>query len=84
MEKAGNALRLAAMQAAPRCGAHARRTGEPCRGPAMANGRCRMHGGKAGRKPTHGRYTKAAIEERREVRAILQRVRKLFDLHADV
>ena len=30
----------------------------------MANGRCRMHGGKAGRKPTHGRYTKAAIEER--------------------
>jgi hypothetical protein len=26
----------------------------------MKNGRCRMHGGKAGRKPTHGRYTKAA------------------------
>ena len=26
------------------CGARAR-AGHPCRGPAMANGRCRMHGG---------------------------------------
>jgi hypothetical protein len=30
--------------AAPRCGAKTRR-GRPCRAPAMANGRCRMHGG---------------------------------------
>ena len=30
---------------APRCGAKARTTGCPCRGPAMPNGRCRMHGG---------------------------------------
>jgi len=29
---------------APRCGAQTRRHA-PCRGPAMANGRCRMHGG---------------------------------------
>jgi hypothetical protein len=29
---------------APRCGARTRR-GCPCRGPAMTNGRCRMHGG---------------------------------------
>jgi hypothetical protein len=43
----------------------------------MKNGRCRMHGGKAGRKPTHGRYTKAAIAARRDVRAIL---RALTDL----
>jgi hypothetical protein len=28
----------------PRCGAKTRR-GIPCKGPAMANGRCRMHGG---------------------------------------
>ena len=26
----------------------------PDRGPAMKNGRCRMHGGTARRKPTHG------------------------------
>jgi glucans biosynthesis protein len=40
--------------------------------------RCRMHGGKAGRKPIHGRYSKAAIESRREVRAILRAVRALI------
>lgn len=28
-----------------KCGAHARSTGKPCRAPALANGRCRMHGG---------------------------------------
>jgi hypothetical protein len=38
-----------------------------------------MHGGKAGRKPTHGRYTKAAIADRREVRAILRALRDLLD-----
>jgi hypothetical protein len=31
---------------APRCGARTRK-GTPCRAPAMANGRCRMHGGKS-------------------------------------
>jgi hypothetical protein len=48
------------------CGAKTRgeRGGRPCRGLAMGNGRCRMHGGKSG-GPTgsrngayrHGRYT---------------------------
>jgi hypothetical protein len=40
-----------------------------CRARALKNGRCRMHGGKAGRKPTHRRYTRAAIAERRGTRA---------------
>ena len=31
---------------APRCGAKTRK-GTSCNGPAMANGRCRMHGGKS-------------------------------------
>src|SRR6185437_9895589 len=31
---------------APRCGARTRQ-GCPCKGPAMRNGRCRMHGGKS-------------------------------------
>ena len=31
---------------APRCGAHTR-VGNPCRSPAMPNGRCRMHGGRS-------------------------------------
>ena len=28
-----------------RCGAQSKRTGKPCRQPAMANGRCRLHVG---------------------------------------
>jgi hypothetical protein len=35
-------------------------------------------GGKAGRKPTHGRYTKAAIKEHREVRNLLLTFRELL------
>ena len=39
----------------------------------MANGRCRMHGGKStGRPAIHGRYTKAAIAERRRDRALIR------------
>jgi hypothetical protein len=33
--------------AAPRCGARSKRTGEPCQGAAMPNGRCKFHGGKS-------------------------------------
>src|SRR5215472_11508713 len=33
--------------AAPRCGARSKRTGKPCRGAAMPNGRCKLHGGRA-------------------------------------
>ena len=32
--------------AAPRCGARSKRTGKPCQGAAMPNGRCKLHGGK--------------------------------------
>lgn len=28
-----------------KCGAHARSTGKPCQMKALANGRCRLHGG---------------------------------------
>ena len=68
------------MQLAPRCGAYARTTGKPCQSPAMANGRCRMHGGKStGRPAIHGRYTKAAIAERRDFRDALRLLRELID-----
>jgi hypothetical protein len=39
--------------AAPRCGARSKRTGKPCRGAAMPNGRCKLHGGKS----TGARYS---------------------------
>jgi hypothetical protein len=57
---------------APKCGAMCRgpRAGRPCRTPAMANGRCRMHGGKGSGAPSgekngmfkHGKYTRRARE----------------------
>lgn len=45
----------------PRCGAHARSTGEPCKAKAMENGKCRIHGGlSTGAKTEEG---KAAIRQ---------------------
>jgi hypothetical protein len=44
-EPGGWAYALVAADAAPRCGARRKRTGEPCRAPAMRNGRCHKHGG---------------------------------------
>ena len=72
-----------AMHAAPRCGARTRR-GIPCRSPAMANGRCRMHGGKLPGAPRgnrfawkHGRYSGEAIRRRREVAELIRTMRAL-------
>ena len=52
----------------PRCGARAR-SGAHCGQYAMANGRCRFHGGKStgAKNPMvkHGHYTQKAIAERR-------------------
>src|SRR5437764_8045673 len=74
---------------APRCGAKTRR-GSECQCPAMANGRCRLHGGlstgpktaegvesirKAATK--HGRYSQAARVERRQYRAMVEEARAL-------
>lgn len=47
---------------AARCGAKTRR-GTRCQGPAMANGRCRMHGG-----PSTGPRTPAGLERSRRAR----------------
>ena len=72
--------RLALANASPRCGAR-RRDGETCRGAAMANGRCRMHGGPSTGPRTpqglersrrsnwkHGHYSAEAKQVRREAR----------------
>jgi hypothetical protein len=61
------------MREAPRCGAKRKYDGRPCQAPAMENGRCRLHGGKStGRPIIHGWYSKAAVDERRRVRAMLK------------
>ena len=68
------------------CGAKARQNGhKPCRQPAMANGRCRLHGGKSTGPKTeegqrksafanlkHGFYTQDAIAERKRYGKMLR------------
>ncbi|TXN24101.1 hypothetical protein FV217_03860 [Methylobacterium sp. WL9] len=43
-------MNLSRFAEGPRCGAKCRTSGEPCRNHAMANGRCRLHGGKTPKK----------------------------------
>jgi uncharacterized protein YjcR len=75
----------APMLASPRCGARTR-SDKPCRSPAVrGRRRCRMHGGAPGSGAPrgnenalkHGLYRKAAIEERRQVRALIRKSQKL-------
>ncbi|MFI0435968.1 MAG: HGGxSTG domain-containing protein [Parachlamydiaceae bacterium] len=75
------------------CGAKARTNNhKPCRQPAMANGRCRLHGGLSTGPKTpegkqqarlavlkHGFYTKIFIEERRQLHRLLHDQRKLLN-----
>jgi uncharacterized protein YjcR len=74
------------MLASPRCGAKTR-SGDPCRSPAVhGKKRCRMHGGAPGSGAPkknqnalkHGVYKRQAIEERKQVQALLQQSRKLL------
>jgi hypothetical protein len=75
---------------ARRCGAKTR-GGTPCQCPAMANSRCRLHGGLStgARTPEgierirravtkHGRYTAAAKAERQDYRELLERCRAML------
>ncbi|WP_422040159.1 HGGxSTG domain-containing protein [Roseibium sp.] len=58
------------MHKAPRCTARSKRTGEPCKNPAVKGWSvCRMHGARGGSKPgkaspayKHGGRTKEAVE----------------------
>lgn len=74
---------------AARCGAKNRR-GTPCQCPAMANGRCRLHGGLSTGPKTlagierirravtkHGRYSQAAVAERQYARRLIKEFRVL-------
>jgi hypothetical protein len=44
----------------------------------MKNGRCRIYGGIAGRRPSHGRNTSAAVAEDNRVHCILLALRELL------
>jgi hypothetical protein len=73
-----------------RCGARTRK-GTPCRGPAMHNGRCRMHGGASTGPRTlkglarsrranwkHGLYSAEAKAQQRFLRRLLKDSRDLL------
>src|SRR5437016_14361531 len=75
---------LVMANAAPRCGARSKRTGKPCRGAAMPNGRCKLHGGKSTDRKSveegkrrgradwkHGQFSREAKAERSRVRAAM-------------
>ena len=62
------------------CGAKTR-SGRPCRQTPMPNGRCRFHGGLSLTGKDHGRYkrgefTKDALQNRRQIRALRRRAKK--------
>jgi len=70
------------MRGAKRCGAKTR-SGKPCQSPAMANGRCRMHGGPSPGAPKgnhnaykHGRYSALSVQERRRFAALIREMRE--------
>ena len=71
------------MHSSPRGGAMTRSM-TPCQSPAMANGRCRMHGGPSPGAPKgntnalkHGCYTAKAIARRQNVTALLRVMKDL-------
>ena len=79
-----------AANAAPRCGAKKRRKGTPCGSPAMANGRCRIHGGTSTGPKTaegvenirkahlkHGQRSAEAVRRRKEGMALLREIKHL-------
>jgi hypothetical protein len=74
------------MLSSPRCGAKTR-SGKPCMSPAArGKKRCRMHGGAAGSGAPrgnknalkHGRFTREAFKERRQLRDLIRQSRVLI------
>jgi len=71
--------------AAPRCCAKSKRTGLPCRAPAVRGWRvCRMHGARGGAPEgacngawRHGERGQEALERRREMAMLVARVKGL-------
>lgn len=70
-------LGLVAQAERPICGAAAKSTGQPCQRPAMANGRCRYHGGLT---PKGDQWHKRQFSAGRTAGGTDRLERKLFDL----
>lgn len=69
---------LERLNARPRCGAHTKREDrQPCQNPAMANGRCRFHGGAT---PKGKQYRQPVFKEGQTASGQNRLERKLYDL----
>lgn len=76
----GDANPMDRANAAPRCRATAKRTGQPCRAPAVTGWRvCRVHGAGGGQKPgpahpnwRHGERTRDAVALRAQVNQLVR------------
>jgi len=73
--------------AAPRCTATSKRSGHPCRAPAVRGWRvCRMHGAGGGHQPgrghpswKHGIRAREWLDERRRLNEMLREARERID-----
>lgn len=82
------ALALTAANGATRCSARSKRTGEPCRAPAVTGWRvCRFHGAGGGHRagPTHpswqhGMRSQEWVEMRKEVNELARETRRIETL----
>jgi uncharacterized protein YjcR len=75
-----------AMNRAPRCKARSKRSGKPCRSPAVRGFKvCRMHGAGGGAPIAnrnalkHGQFTRDAITMRRELAELVREARRLVN-----
>jgi hypothetical protein len=80
-------LAINPMNAAKRCRARSKRSGEPCRAPAVTGWNvCRFHGagggapkGNANGNYRNGFYTQQAVQRRRMLRDVIRVVRDMLD-----
>jgi hypothetical protein len=77
--------KLSLMRQAPRCSATSKRSGQPCKAPAVRGYRvCRCHGARGGAPKgeahgnwKHGRWTNEAVGNRAYIQALLRDARAL-------
>jgi hypothetical protein len=86
MKTSDNPMHLP-MHRAKRCRARSKRTGKPCRSPAVSGWTvCRMHGARGGAPKgkrngnyRHGERTAAAVAQRRALQTLLREARAFLE-----
>ena len=86
--KKSDADPMHAANSSPRCTAKSKRTGQPCKSPAVRGwGVCRMHGARGGSRPgkahpnyQHGERSREATALRAYINALGRELRKLDDV----